>query len=237
MDFTNPAYRLLKILENGKNISPGISCRTAWAELLGTQPESPELLIRLGKTMELPSLVVQALTDTYPDLSNDWSHWTTQIETAFIAQQLHAQWNTFIIHIDEHSYRYLRMHAKLLQVSSKTKPLDSDVLARARADLNDVLTELLSAEVDISAKKYLARNIRKLISSIDEYHISGSASVFDSIESLVGHQIFDPEYKKCLNASGIGEKISSIVETVANAMTIATGLPALTAAITELLPK
>ncbi len=237
MDFTNPAYRLLNLLEKGKRISPNNPCRSAWAQLLGTSVDSPELLIRLGKTMELPSLVVQSLIDTYPDESNTWSHWTTQIQTAFLSQQLHDKWNTFIAHIDDHSFTYLRMHAKLLQVKSKTKPLESEVLTKAREELNDVLSELLSAEIDISAKTYLARNIRKLISSIDEYHISGSASVFDSMEALIAHQFFDPEYKKCLNESSIGGKISTIVGTVADAMTIVMGLPAISGAITELLPK
>ena len=129
------------------------------------------------------------------------------------------------------------MHARLLQVQSKTKPLESDVLTKARLDLNDVLTELLVAEIEISVKTYLARNLRKLIFSIDEYHISGSACVFDSIEALIGHQFFDPEYQKCLKESSVGEKISTILGTVANAMTIVTGLPALSGAITELLPK
>ncbi len=237
MDYTNPAFRLLSILEEGRKVAKDKSCRAAWAHLLKTDENSPELLIRLGKTMELPNIIVQALQDTYPDDPNTWSHWNFQIRQAFMVQQLNGQWAGFIDNIDQHSYTYLRMHAKLLQVQSKNKPLKSDILEKTRSDLNDCLTKLLPAEIDQEVKSYLARNLRKLIAAIDEYHITGTSGIFDSIEIVMGHQVFDPEYKTFIREHELGQQISTIVGTVADAMTIVLGLPQISSSINALLGK
>lgn len=238
MDHTNPAYRLLTILEEGKSISAQTECSTAWAQILKTGAQSPDLFIRLGKTMELPSLIIQALQDTYPDEPDTWTHWNSQIKNAFLAQQLQGQWASFINQIDSHSINYLRMHAKLLQVHSKTKPVDVDILKQTRTDLNKCLSQLLEDnDVNLDVKRYLARNLRKLIAAIDEYNITGTSGIFDSIEIVMGHQVFDPKYKKFLRESNLGEEISTIIGTVADAMTIVLGLPQLSSSINALLGK
>lgn len=237
MDHTNPAFRLLSILEEGKNENQQVTCRSVWAKLLKTDENSPELLIRLGKTMELPSLIVQALQDTYPDEPSTWDHWNSQVRSAFMQQQLHGQWTTFISQIDSHSYTYLRMHATLLQVQSKTRPLNHDVLETTRSDLNECLVTLMKAELDQEVKGYLARNIRKLIAAIDEYHITGTTGIFDSIEIVMGHQVFDPNYKEFIRGTAIGQQISTIVGTIADAMSIVMGLPQIGGSINALLDK
>ena len=237
MDHTNPAFRLLSILESGRANEPNLTCRTIWASILKTTENSPELLIRLGKTMELPSLIVQAIQDTYPDEPNTWSHWNSQVSDAFMQQQLHGPWSSFIGHIDNHSYTYLRIHAKLLQVQSKTSPLNSEILEETRSTLNECLTNLLKADVDQEVKSHLARNLRKLIAAIDEYHITGTTGIFDSIEIAMGHQVFDPNYKAFIRESDLGQKISTIVGTIADAMSIAMRLPQIGNAINSLIGK
>lgn len=227
MDLTNPAYRLLSILEAGKKISHDRPCRSTWAALLKTNETSSELLVRIGKTMELPSLIIAELQDSHPEESDSWSHWSTQVQNAFMSQQLNSNWGSFISRIDDHSYRYLRVHGKLIQVNSKTKPLDNSVLTEARSKLNDCLTQLLESDIDKEVKSYLARNIRKIITAIDEYSITGTTGIFDSLEIIMGHQVFDKKYSDVLKKTDIGQSITSIVGTVANAMAIATGLPQL----------
>lgn len=237
MDHTNPAFRLLSILEEGRKANQQTVCRVVWATLLKTNESSPELLIRLGKTMELPSLIIQALQDTYPDEPSTWSHWNTQVTNAFLQQQLHGQWATFIGHIDSHSFTYLRMHAKLLQVKSKTSPLSGEILESTRSELDECLVNLMKGDIDQNVKGYLARNIRKLIAAIDEYHITGTTGVFDSIEIVMGHQVFDPKYKAFIRESDIGQRISIVVGTIADAMSIVMGLPQIGGSINNLLGK
>ncbi len=69
MDFDNPAYRLLTILEEGKKLDASISCRQAWSKLLAVPVDSPELFVRIGKVMELPSLIVSAIRFTYTPMN------------------------------------------------------------------------------------------------------------------------------------------------------------------------
>lgn len=237
MDCTNPAYRLLSILEEGKSIGAQSGCKAAWAQILKTDQNSPDLLIRMGKVMELPSQIIQALQDIYPEEQNTWQHWNNQVGHAFISQQLQSQWGTFINNIDSHSYTYLRLHAKLLQVQSRTKPLEADTLKKIRSDLDECLAETLQSDFDIDVKRYLARNLRKLIAAIDEYHITGTAGILDSIEIIMGHQVIDPKYKEVIRNSEIGSKISTIVGTAADALTIVLGLPQIGQSLNYLLGK
>jgi hypothetical protein len=237
MDHTNPAFRLLSILESGRSQDANTACRTIWASILKTNENSPELLIRLGKAMELPQLIVQALQDLYPEEPNTWEHWSSQVRNAFMQQQLHGPWRTFISNIDSHSYTYLRMHAKLLQLQSKTNPLKNEVLEETRLSLNECLTKLLQADIDQDVKTYIARNLRRLIAAIDEYHITGTTGVFDSIEILMGHQVFDPKYKAYIQESDLGKQISTTVGTIADAMSIVLGLPQIGGSINALIGK
>jgi len=54
MNYDNPAERLLSLLERGKAKAPATNCRTVWEELLEVNGDSPLLMARLGKVMELP---------------------------------------------------------------------------------------------------------------------------------------------------------------------------------------
>ncbi|WP_394238123.1 hypothetical protein [Pseudomonas anguilliseptica] len=226
MDFDNPAYRLLTLLQEGKNIDASISCQEAWAHLLGVHVNSPELYARLGKVMELPAQAVSALRFSYPDESDTWSHWVSQVQRGFQKQALNQPWSGFIGHIDSHTINFLKVHSRLLQVKSKLKPLDSDVLGDARAGLSEVLDLLLNAEeMDREVRSALSRNIRKLINAIEEYKLTGSVGIFDAIEILCGHAHFDKKYGRELNSGEIGDKLSAIVGGLADSMTIALGLP------------
>ena len=236
MDFDNPAYRLLTLLEEGKRLDQNISCRQAWATLLNVPPDSPELFVRIGKVMELPSLTVSAIRFTYPDEPDTWSHWVSQIQNGFNGQVLNQTWATFIGAIDHHSINFLKVHSRLFQVKSKLKPLDGDVLNEAKKGLAEILDLLLASEdIDKEVRVALSRNIRKLINAIEEYKLTGSAGIFDSIEVLFGHTYFDPKYAQVIKESTLGEKVAKIVGVLADSMTVALGLPKATESVKALL--
>lgn len=129
------------------------------------------------------------------------------------------------------------MHAKLLQIQSRTKPLDGAILIETRSKLDECLVKLLKANIDQDVKRHLARNIRKLIAAIDEYHITGTTGIFDSIEIVMGHQVFDPNYKVFIRESDLGQNISTIVGTIADAISIVMGLPQIGGSINALIGK
>ncbi|MBD9363718.1 hypothetical protein [Methylomonas fluvii] len=235
MDFDNPGFRLLNLLEQGKKIPANKVCRDAWSELLDAPVASPQLLGRLGKVMELVAIVETEIREAYPDEASTCEHWTSQVKAAFMNQHLQGEWDTFIAHIDGHSLNYLRMQARMLQMLSNAKSVEYEVLEQSRNDLNDILNELLASEIDFEVKKYLSRNLRGLIAAIDEYKLTGTTGLFDSIEILVGHSFFDSKYKKSIKETKIGQKIIDTIGLLADAMTIATGLPQIGGAISNLI--
>lgn len=236
MDFDNPAYRLLTILEEGKKIDINLNCAIVWARLLNVSTDSPDLFARMGKVMELPSLAVSAICSAYPDEPNTWAHWVGQVQQGFRSQSLNQPWSTFINVIDNHSINYLKIHSKLLQLKSNFKPVDQDVLENSRQGLSEVLELLLAAnDIEDEVRISLSRNIRKLINSIEEYKLTGSIGIFDSLEILIGHSYFDQKYANAIKKSSIAEKITNLLSVLANAMTIAQGLPMLRDSVKTLL--
>lgn len=236
MNLDNPARRLVTILEAGKKLRGDAPCKAAWADLLGVDQNSHELLARMAKVMELPSLAFQVLTDADPSEADNCAHWIAQLNNAFSQQNLSANWSTFIGQIDGHSIRYLKMHAKILGMGSNRKAIDPAELGKVRAELEGILTEVLaSEEIALAPKKYLVRNLRKLITAIDEFHLTGSEAIFDAIEVLVGHAAFDQDYKESLTKNATGSKLTDCLQTLANLVTVAQGYKELVAPITTLL--
>jgi hypothetical protein len=225
MDYTNSAYRLLKIPEDGKARKPGASCRAIWAAILGAEEYSPELLIRLGKTLELSGLVSQEISMAFPEEADTCSHWSHQLTVAFSHQILAGEWQSFIGHIDDHCIRYLKIHARMLQAHIKTQPVDMDVLLSTRVVLDQCLQEIIASDLDQKLKQTLTRNLRKLIVAIDEFKITGTTGVLDSVEILMGHQYFDKDYERFIRESSIGKKVQDAAATAANIVAVAIGLP------------
>ena len=226
MDYDNPAFRLFTILGQGKLIDGRTKCLVAWAELLDVEPDSPELLAKMGKVMELPSQTVAALLSSNPYQEDTTNHWLKQVQVAFESQVLGSTWTTFIDRIDTHSITYLQLHSQLIQGARKRKALDSGDLDSAKLELDEVLQFLLNSEsIDSEVRVALARNLRRLITAIDEYRLTGSTAIFDSIEILFGHSYFDLKYAEVIRESTTGKRIADIVSVLANSMTIALGLP------------
>jgi len=226
MMIDNPAHRLWLLLTEAKTIQSDVKCKRAWATLLDVDPNSPDLYVRLGKFMQLPQDAIEALKVEHSDELPAAHYWLTQIGQAFEKQHLHEPWQSFIGHIDGHSLNYLKVHAKLINGGKQLKVLELDTLMQAREELADLLTAVLEdAALEIEVRQALVRNLRGLIGAIEEYKLTGSAAVFDSISVVYGQTFFDPKYRSALNAdTPIGSKLNSIVSGLANAMTVILGV-------------
>lgn len=236
MDYDNPAARLLSILERGKAIAGNVICRLAWNELMGTTESQAQLISRLGKVMELPELAVQSLKDEFPHQSQTWAHWEPQVNNAFMVQNLNATWDSFISHIDVHTINYLRLSADLLQSKTNIRLITDDEIRSAREKIDSIYIEVINSNIPEDIKKYLIRNLRKLLVAIDEYRITGALEVLDAVDSVFGHAAKNEGYRNFLTDSELGKKILDILDVTANIIAIATGLPQLSLGI-ALLPK
>jgi hypothetical protein len=231
MEYDNPAERLLTLLRTCKGIAPNHNCRKAWQKVLNTEENNALLMARLGKVMELPQITVQALKDSFPNRASTWTHWSSQVNNAFISQNLHGSWDSFINHIDDHSMTYLQMSSDLLHSKSTTKLLGDEELKSIRDELDRLYTETLAASIDEDVKKYLVRYLRKLLVSLDEYRITGALPLLEAVETMVGHAHIDKSYRSFMTDSDLGKRIVDSIGAMANLVTVAVGIPQLTQTI------
>lgn len=224
----NPAARLLEILKAGKLHKNPESCRSVWYELLRV-PEGDHALLaeRIAKLMALPKNIAVEMQEHYPDESRMVAHWRGQVDKAFVNLNLNATWESFIPQIDEHSMMHLSTTAKLLQVVTKLKPVAQTDIESVRDQLNDLIKEVLAADLDEDIKLSVVRYLKRLIDSMDEYFITGVMPILDSVNATFGNAVVDPKYREFLTSEPLGKKVVSTIALAANLVTVAAGLPLL----------
>lgn len=228
MHSDNPAARLLKILEEGKASNPKINCREVWQKLLNVDQSDPALLMsRLGKVMELPNLIIRDITENYPKQSTSHSHWSSKVNAGFMQQNLNGIWHEFIVHIDNHTIDYLSMSADLLDMKYSTQIISDIDIKSIRSKVEELLNEAIDADLDVDFKKYVTRYLKKIITAIDEYRISGAIPISESVECAFGHAFVDEKYRENMSTTQFGAKFVSVLGAVASIITIAVGLPQL----------
>lgn len=231
MNYDNPADRLLSILEEGCTQPKNNPCLHTWGVLLKCPNNSSLLMQKLGKVMELPRLAVNAITESFPDQVTTTRHWVNQIDSAFTRQNFHANWDSFINHIDSHTISYLSLSATLLSQKSNTKLIDEADLVSVRESLDKLLSDVIESSIDGEVKKFLVHALRKLIEGIDDYRITGAVSLLESIAATLGYAFLDKHYKTFLSDSELGKRLLDTLTAMANVVTVAVGLPQLTQAI------
>ncbi|SFU26699.1 hypothetical protein SAMN05192563_10655 [Paraburkholderia aspalathi] len=224
----NPAARLLAILKAGKTKDVRLPSRQVWYELLQVEPGNHALLAeRLAKLMALPAIIATEMQEHHADENQTVSYWRGRVDSAFVNININAPWAEFINQIDDHSLNYLSVTAKLLQHATKLKPFGQAHLGELRGTLNELLKEVIEAEIDAEVKLSITRYLGRLINSIDEYFITGVLPILDAANATFGNVVVDPKYKEFLTNEPLGKKLVSAVSTVANAVTVVTGLPQL----------
>ncbi|PHR57253.1 MAG: hypothetical protein COA44_06015 [Arcobacter sp.] len=193
MENDNHASRLHSILESGMSIPRGSNCRDAWRKLLNTKEEAL-LMSRLGKVMELTSLIIKDVENN-PSALKSSKHWSAQVTKAFMTQNLNDQWSGFIAHIDSHSLNYLHMTADFIQSNSHKEIISDSKLQEIREQVDALYKEVLSSELDEGIKEYLYRTLQKLLVSIDEYFITGVNPIIDSVDQVIGHIVTDEPFR------------------------------------------
>jgi hypothetical protein len=235
MEYDNPAARLLSILEEGKNIPSNTFCRSAWEQILKTNGNAPLLMSRLGKVMELPQETIQAIKDSFPAKQAIWTHWNSQVTSAFTKQNLQGDWNSFFHYIDSHTITYLQMSAELLEGKSTTKSIGDEKISELRNELEGIYKETLDAPINEDVKKYLIRYLRKLLTSLDEYRLTGALPVLEAVEIMLGHAHIEPEYGNFLTKTELGKTLLTTLASTANVVTVAVGIPQLAPVVGSLL--
>ena len=181
--------------------------------------------------MQLIKETASIVLEEFPDEGEAVGHWSGQLKSAFINYTLQGQWASFIQHIDTHSLNYLASESKLLNLKSNTKSVIDTDIQIIRDDLSNIYDDVLSSDIDIEVKKYLIRYLRKILTGIDDYFLTGALPILEAVETAVGHANIDKKYKTFLTDTEFGKKILDTLAATANVFTVAVGLPQLTTAI------
>ena len=224
----NPANRLLNILTEGKNFPTTTICKEVWKSLLDVKHGTESLLTsRLGKTMELPEQIISELHKIDETETDDYTYWTTQVNKAFMQQNLNDSWDTFINYIDLHTLRYLKISKQLISAHAKYQEITDDKLAEMREKIEELIQEVRDSDLEIDIQSYLLSALAKIHISIIEYKITGYLPVMDSIDSTIGHAVINTDFIDKVNKSSVGKKLWGTLQVLSVTIGIATGVPQL----------
>lgn len=238
MKYDNAAGRLLEILSIVKTYDKSVHAREVWTTVfdLPKNELSPLLTAMLAKTMMLPLEALNMLEEEHPDLASPPPSWVLQVSSAFQVHNVHGPIETFSANISPETLANIRTTAVLLDKGSKRKLLSGAELAEMQGAIEGVLKDVLdSDQLNGELRTYLARALRKVVTAIQEYKLTGATPILESIEQAVGHVMVDPDYRSFLSDSELGKRVFEALQAASSIVTVAGSLPMLTQAIYQFL--
>lgn len=219
----NPAARLNAILQVVMNAKGSSAARHVWADaLMIDSADQARLMIGIGEAIKTASEVASLMNEKVPAIKDQTDQWLDWINSAFFNQGINAHIETFKQHYPVQASYYLQMAANLLDPMTR-KAVNSEQLQEFKDALHNVKEDVLSSDLEPKVIEYLVRAIQKILTALDQYILSGSVPVIESIEVLVGHAFVDKEYGNALQTS-TGQKVMNAVALIANSMSITAGM-------------
>lgn len=220
----NPVARLRSLLEAGKAIPGHLNCRETWMNLLEASTED-ELMFKLGIAMQLPQQIKKVLADNLDPELWQTKHWEVMVKQAFFEQNLNGRWDTFIDKINETGIGELRLLQTIIHVKGEYKSLTDNDMLDFKMQLSLILEDIIASDINKAVKDKICRYLRKIITSIEDYQISGIEPIEDAVNTLVGNAAFDKEYKNFLSDDRLGGQIIKVIGALADCVAIVQGLP------------
>ncbi|ELN2579005.1 hypothetical protein RY966_004815 [Enterobacter kobei] len=231
----NPAQRLLDILEAGKSYPKTDGCRAVWQQILLVEGmEEQHLLTRLARVMELPGRIVQVREDNFAILRGKSTYWKTRVDRAFVSQGLNSTWSTFQDHIDDRTLTELGMLSDLFETRGAHAGIEAEEIDALLERIRQLRSEIRESGLSATMKTLLLKQIAQIQEALESYSISGVEPVMDAVQSTLGLAVLHPEYRNEIKKgtdSQFGDKISDLLSDVANVVTVAGAMPALTVAV------
>lgn len=231
----NAAARLLRILQRAKEVNGETQCRKAWESILTTQ--SPKDLVeKLGKVMALSGLAARQITSIHPEEGDAVDHWQKAILNGFHSSALSSKWSEFIKHIDTHTINYLKSHSRLLEYEKRQDDVSPETLERIKELIQTSKNELINSDLNPKIKNLLNERLTDIISSIEDYQITGFDDVFDRANVVIAQILQLPEQdRNDLRESRAGEKISTAMNVITTTAETISATLSIGNAITKLL--
>ena len=232
------AGRLLNILIEGKKIPKHQQCITAWEQLLDVPSTNKPLLFkRLGSIMTLPLQVESIVINTVEKSQSQlYLQWLKPITKAFTHQNLSSTWETFSMHIDQHTINYLTMTRDILQFKSPEGTLAIEELEKLKSDFLELEKEIMQADMPLELQKFILKRIKEILNAISEYKINGLEPLIDTIDMTIGKIVSNKDLAIGTQNNDFGKKFWDLIVASSVVITLATGIPQLENTLENLLP-
>lgn len=217
----NPAARLLDVILEAMDMPASSTTRAAWSTILKSGSNQALMYERLGKVMQLSEETSHLIKELFPRQKRATDSWKATFDKAFAELSMNSVFINFQNSITHTAIDHLTSAVDLLESKNKTELSPGDIGVFIDT-INDLISEVLNGEFEQKVKEYLARSLRKIVIALEEYRLTGSILVTDSIEQMLGHSFFDKEYSDSLQGTDLGKKILGALGDLANAVTVAT---------------
>jgi len=225
MNGDNPAARLHAILVKAKGKPKTQNCRAVWSEILKISSKNEsKFLMQMGKVSSLPHEIFEFVKNEYPNQLSTTTHWSNQVNSAFLMQNYNGEFTTFIAKIDNHSLDSLSLLSDLIAGKTSTKVLPEDSLNSMRVKVQDLIDEMINSDLTKEFKEYLNKALNQILENINSYIITGINPIIDSLDMVLGHAMTDLNYRHELKESGFGKKLIDTFHFVASFTTLAAGI-------------
>jgi hypothetical protein len=141
-----------------------------------------------------------------------------------MVQNMHQEWKTFSAHVDAHTLAYLSMSSSLLEAKGKVPLLPDEQIAAWRATLTGLLEEVVASQQPMDVKSEVSRALRAILSTLDEYKITGSTAISAAVEVAFGKIVTNKSYRSIFTDPDLGKRIFDFLTALANAVTVTVGV-------------
>lgn len=184
--------------------------------------------------MALPGRIIQVRENNFSTLRGKSNHWKSHVDKAFFAQSLNGSWSSFLDNIDDRTLTELGMLSDLFETRGAHAGIAADEIAALLERITQLRSDIRESGLSAMMRTLLLKQLSQIQEALETYDISGVEPVMDAVQSTLGLAVLHPEYRNEISKgvdSQFGEKISELLSDVANVVTVAGALPALTAAV------
>lgn len=221
----NPAGRLHSLLVEGKKQGhQDSSISTVWAEILEVPHEDKGLLLRrVGQVMALPSSIKEAMSYIDDIDHSVYLRWLPEVEASFSIMNFDMQWRQFIDRFNGQIMFGIEVCADVLSRQRPEKTADEDLLAGLSEKVDELLSELDSAELSGNVWLYINDHLVRIKDAIEEYRIRGIEPLEEAFQQTVGSVVFNLEIYQESQETQNGKRFWEIIRRLALVVAITVG--------------
>jgi hypothetical protein len=192
----NPAGRLLRIVNDLKQIEKNIIADAAWASVLGVDvSDTGSLLHGIGATLQLGQDTIEAIKKLNVNHDLYIGH-VNQILRAFQKMHLGARIFDTMNNVKQEDIVGLSFCDERLSIEAPEKTLNENDLKKIHEDIMSLIDEVIEGDIDEYLRQYLLDKLDLLRQAVQLYNISGVKPIESAINDIFGSVVLNEKIKE-----------------------------------------